>query len=88
MGFGSIKIEVSVLVRVGVRWGLGVSGNDCEAHSWSQKNINLNAYFSASGERENEPEWESGLCSEASRLDSTSRERSKYNFLFLLPDSV
>lgn len=50
-----------MLVRMGVGWGLGVGGNDCKAHSWSQKNINLNAYLSASGEMESEPDWERGL---------------------------
>lgn len=40
--------------EAGVGWGLGACGKDFEAHSWSQKNINLNAYFSASGEKERE----------------------------------
>lgn len=43
-----------MLVMMGVGRGLGVGGNDFEAHSWSQKNINLNAYFPASREREKE----------------------------------
>lgn len=56
MGFSSLKVEVSVLVMVGVGWVLGVGGNDFKAHSWSQKNINLNAYFPASRDREKEGE--------------------------------
>lgn len=41
-----------MLEMVGVGWGLGIDGTDIEAHSWSQKNINLNAFFSDSGETE------------------------------------
>lgn len=53
VGFGSLKVAVLLLVVAGVGWGLGAAGNDFEAHSWSLKNIHLNAYFSASREREN-----------------------------------
>lgn len=49
MGFGSAK----GCGFIAGGWGLGAAGNDLEAHSWSWKNIHLNAYFSASREREN-----------------------------------
>ena len=45
---------IFVLCAEGRRFIVGgwvLMWNDLEAHSWKQKNINLNAYFSASGVR-------------------------------------
>jgi len=41
-------------VTMTVYWGLGTDLKDMEAHSWSHRNIHLNAYFFASRECQEE----------------------------------